>query len=234
LPSGRAPNRVKTHDGKSNYLITCASAQDVFAQQLASNAERSAIEELSMMQLITADCYDQFVNDLSGMHPLRPVYLIERASDGRVQGCVRLFPSSGPTMLLDAFPILLDGAAEPASSTIWESGRFALDLHTNAPKAAHGLTTTTYGVLAGMIEFGLSRQPTEIVTVTDARMVRILRHAGYRLCGQLANLTRLAMRLQLLAILRLRLKAWRALGADRTCGCLERSQQRQERLARLL
>ena len=212
-----------------------------------------------MMQLITAGCYDQFVNDLSGMHrfrcrvvkerldwdvqisgdleideldALRPVYLIERASDGR--RCVRLFPSTGPTMLLDAFPILLDGAAEPASSIIWESSRFALDLHTNAPKAAHGLATATYGVLAGMIEFGLSRRPAEIVTVTDARMVRILRRAGYGLCGQLANLTRLAMRLQLLAILRFRLKAWPALGAARTCGFLERSQQRQERLARLL
>ena len=214
-----------------------------------------------MMQLIAADCYDQFVNDLSGMHrlrcrvvkerldwdvqisgdleidefdALRPVYLIQRASDGRVQGCVRLFPSTGPTMLLDAFPILLDGAAEPASSTIWESSRFALDLHTNVPKAGHGLATATYEVLAGMIEFGLSRRPTKIVTVTDARVVRILRRAGYGLCGQLANLTRLAMRLQLLAILRLRLKAWRALGAGRTCGCLEKSQQRQERLARLL
>jgi acyl homoserine lactone synthase len=32
-----------------------------------------------------------------------------------------------------------------------------------------------------MIEFGLSRQLTEIVTVTDARMERILRRAGWPL-----------------------------------------------------
>jgi N-acyl-L-homoserine lactone synthetase len=209
-----------------------------------------------MMQLITADCYDQFVNDLSGMHrlrcrvvkegldwdvqisgdleidefdTLRPVYLIERASDGRVQGCVRLFPSTGPTMLLDAFPILLDGAAEPASSIIWESSRFALDLHAKAPKAAHGLATATYEVLAGMIEFGLSRQPTEIVTVTDARMVRILRRAGYGLWpigkphpigNTLAVAGYLETSTESLARTGCRSHLWR--------------QQRQERLARLL
>jgi N-acyl-L-homoserine lactone synthetase len=49
------------------------------------------------------------------------------------------------------------------------------------PKAAHGLAGATYELFAGMIEFGLSRQITEIVTVTDARMERILRRAGWPL-----------------------------------------------------
>ena len=84
-----------------------------------------------MMQLITADHYGHFVNDLAEMHRLRhrvfkerlawevqtsgdmeidefdalhPAYLIQRASDNRVQGCVRLLPSIGPTMLRDIFP----------------------------------------------------------------------------------------------------------------------------------
>jgi acyl homoserine lactone synthase len=84
-------------------------------------------------------------------------------------------------MLRDTFPILLDGAPSPASSTIWESSRFALDLRTDSPKAIHGLAAATYELFAGMIEFGLSRQLTEIVTVTDARMERILRRAGWPL-----------------------------------------------------
>jgi acyl homoserine lactone synthase len=82
---------------------------------------------------------------------------------------------ASPTMLRDTFPILLNGTVAPTSTTIWESSRFALDIHADAPKAAHGLASATSEVFAGMIEFGLSRQLTEIVTVTDARIERILR-----------------------------------------------------------
>jgi N-acyl-L-homoserine lactone synthetase len=161
-----------------------------------------------MMQLITADHYGGFTEEIVEIHRLRyrvfkkrlgwdvqvsgdmeidefdalhPAYLIQRAHDNRVQGCVRLLPSTGPTMLRDTFPVLLDGAPAPTSPTIWESSRFALDLHPDAPKATHGLATATYELFAGMIEFGLSRQLSEIVTVTDARMERILRRAGWSL-----------------------------------------------------
>jgi N-acyl-L-homoserine lactone synthetase len=44
-----------------------------------------------------------------------------------------------------------------------------------------GLATAPYELFAGMIEFGLSRQLTDIVSVTDARMERILRRAGWPL-----------------------------------------------------
>jgi acyl homoserine lactone synthase len=161
-----------------------------------------------MMQLITADYYSNFVDAVAEMHRLRyrvfkerldwdvqfsgdmeidefdalhPAYLIRRASDYRVQGCVRLLPSTGPTMLRNTFPILLEGACAPSSPAIWESSRFALDIAADAPKGGHGLATATYELFAGMIEFGLSRQLTEIVTVTDARMERILRRAGWPL-----------------------------------------------------
>jgi acyl homoserine lactone synthase len=161
-----------------------------------------------MMQLIAAEYYGQFVSEIAEMHRLRyrvfkerldwevqfsgdleidqfdalhPTYLVQRGSGGRLQGCVRLLPSTGPTMLRDTFPILLDGAPSPFSATIWESSRFALDLGADLPKAIHGLAAATYELFAGMIEFGLSRQLTEVVTVTDARMERILRRAGWPL-----------------------------------------------------
>ena len=161
-----------------------------------------------MMQLIVRDHYGDFSGEIAEMHRLRyrvfkgrldwevqvsgdmeidefdalsPAYLLQRAADGRVHGCVRLLPTTGPTMLRDAFPILLDGTCAPASSAIWESSRFALDVPTDAPKAAHGIATATYELFAGLIEFGLSRNLTEIVTVTDARMERILRRIGWPL-----------------------------------------------------
>ena len=160
-----------------------------------------------MMHLITPSYLGAFSNEIAEMHRLRyrvfrerldwevqvsgdmeidefdafhPAYLIQRASDNRVQGCVRLLPSTGPTMLRDTFPVLLDGAPAPVSPAIWESSRFALDLPPDTPKT-HGLATATYELFAGMIEFGLSRQLTEIVTVTDARMERILRRAEWSL-----------------------------------------------------
>jgi N-acyl-L-homoserine lactone synthetase len=161
-----------------------------------------------MMHLITPSYLGAFSNEIAEMHRLRyrvfrerldwevqvsgdmeidefdafqPYYLLQRAGDGCIQGCVRLLPSTGPTMLRDTFPILLDGAPSPTSPTIWESSRFALDVDADAPKAAHGLAIATYELFAGMIEFGLSRQLADIVTVTDVRMERILRRAGWTL-----------------------------------------------------
>lgn len=161
-----------------------------------------------MIQLITERSYGEFTGTLVAMHQLRyrvfkerldwevhtsgdmevdsfdalhPAYLIQLASDGRIQGCVRLLPSIGPTMLRDTFPVLLAGHSAPSSCSIWESSRFALDIAADAPKGERAIARATYELFAGMIEFGLSRQLTDIVTVTDVRMERILRRAGWPL-----------------------------------------------------
>lgn len=170
-----------------------------------------------MMQLIRPEHYGEFIHDLAEMHRLRyrvfkqrldwnvevsgdmevdefdvlrPVHLLNRSATGQIRGCVRLLPSTGPTMLRDTFPILLDGEPAPRSDRIWESSRFALDIPSDAPKASGGLAAATYELFAGMIECGLSMHLTEIVTVTDARMERILRRAGWplRRIGKLAHL----------------------------------------------
>lgn len=164
--------------------------------------------EAVMIQLITERCYGEFAEALIAMHQLRyrvfkerldwevntsgdmevdsfdalnPAYLVQIATDGRLQGCVRLLPSVGPTMLSEAFPVLLAGQSAPSKCSIWESSRFALDVATDAPKGKHAIACATYELFAGMVEFGLSRQLSDIVTVTDARMERILRRAGWPL-----------------------------------------------------
>jgi acyl homoserine lactone synthase len=169
---------------------------------------QGSLREVMMMQLVTDDLYGEFVDDLAEMHRLRyrifkerlgwnvqvsggmeidefdalhPAYLLQRGSDDRLQGCVRLLPSAGPNMLRNTFPALLGGRPAPASPEIWESSRFALDAAPNSARATGGLTRATYELFAGMIEFGLSRRLTDIVTVTDVRMERILRRAGWPL-----------------------------------------------------
>jgi N-acyl-L-homoserine lactone synthetase len=161
-----------------------------------------------MMQLITSDCYGTCIDELADMHRLRyrvfkqrldwdveasgdmevdefdalkPCYLLQRSANGSVTGCVRLLPSTGPTMLRDTFGALLDGAAAPASPHIWESSRFGLDPEHTGSLASRGIAKATYELFAGMIEFGLSRGLTDIVTVTDVRMERILRRASWPL-----------------------------------------------------
>ena len=64
---------------------------------------------------------------------------------------------------------------------MWESSRFALDVERDGPEGAHGVARATFELFAGMIEFGLSRGLSDIVTVTDVAMERILRRAGWPL-----------------------------------------------------
>lgn len=113
---------------------------------------------------------DMEMDDFDALHPF---YLTQVSENGRVQGSVRLLPSLGPTMLRDTFPVLLEDHPAPSTPLIWESSRFAIDVAADAPKGDHGITRAAYELFAGMVEFGLSRQLTDIVTVTDVRMERI-------------------------------------------------------------
>lgn len=160
------------------------------------------------MQLVTSDSYGACLDELADMHrlryrvfkqrlewdvqvsgdmeidefdALRPCYLLQRSAEGAVTGCVRLLPTTGPTMLRDTFGTLLGGSAAPACPRIWESSRFGLDPDHAGPLGNQGIAKATYELFAGMIEFGLSRGLTDIVTVTDVLMERILRRASWPL-----------------------------------------------------
>ncbi|GLR90332.1 acyl-homoserine-lactone synthase [Bradyrhizobium iriomotense] len=162
-----------------------------------------------MIQLITESSYSAFSCTLASMYKLRyrvfkqrlewsvqtsgdmemddfdalhPAYLVQTSLEGHVEGSVRLLPTLGPTMVRDTFPMVLGGLPAPADPLVWESSRFAVDASPNAPKGEHGLAKSTYELFAGMIEFGLSRRLNNIVTVTDVRMERILKRAGWPLC----------------------------------------------------
>jgi acyl homoserine lactone synthase len=94
---------------------------------------------------------------------------------------VRLLPTTGPTMLREVFPELLDGRSPPESSEIWESSRFAVDLPSDGHSTLGGLARPTVELFAGVIEFGLSRGLIDIVTVTDLRVERLLRRVAWPL-----------------------------------------------------
>lgn len=133
-----------------------------------------------MILLISKDWYREFSGDIQEMHLLRhrvfnerlqwdvpakggfeidtydadcPDYLILKNDRARVVGCVRFLPTTGPTMLRDTFPGLLDGTAVPEDISILESSRFALDLDSGAQKTRNGIAVDTYKLFAGMLEY---------------------------------------------------------------------------------
>lgn len=161
-----------------------------------------------MLQLVAPEYHQEFEGLLAEMHRLRsrvfrdrlnwevavtdgmeadrfdalaPVYILQRSAEGRIQGCVRLLPTEGPTMLRDVFPELLAGKPAPHDPAIWESSRFALDVPSASDRGGGGIAPGTFELFSGMIEFGLARQLIDIVTVTDVRIERILRRANWPL-----------------------------------------------------
>ena len=126
--------------------------------------------EVSVSDGLEVDQYDA----------LSPIYLlgIDRQD---VVGCVRLLPTTGRNMLADTFPVLLDGRAAPTNPRIWESSRFCVDTQNVAATAENGLREATFLLFAAMIEWGQQNDLQAIATVTDLRMERILRRAGWSL-----------------------------------------------------
>jgi len=126
--------------------------------------------DVSVSDGLEIDQYDTF----------EPTYLLalERSD---VVGCVRLLPTTARNMLADTFPVLLDGHAAPRAARIWESSRFCVDTKNVTATAENGLREATFLLFAAMIEWGQQRDLQAIATVTDLRMERILRRAGWHL-----------------------------------------------------
>lgn len=126
--------------------------------------------DVSVADGLEIDEYDAF----------KPIYLLV-AERREVIGCVRLLPTTGRNMLADTFPVLLDGHAAPRAANIWESSRFCVDTKTLAATSENGLRKATFLLFAAMIEWGQQHALQAIATVTDVRMERILRRAGWHL-----------------------------------------------------
>ncbi|RWQ78404.1 MAG: GNAT family N-acetyltransferase [Mesorhizobium sp.] len=119
--------------------------------------------------------------EIDAYDALKPTYIIAVDDGGLVVGCARLLPTTGPTMLANTFPALLGSNPSPRSDKIFESSRFCVDTSVADSVASNGLRDTTFSLLAGILEWGLSKDQEAVVTVTDVRFERILRRAGWPL-----------------------------------------------------
>lgn len=110
---------------------------------------------------------------------LGPHYLVARSGPAGEDavGCWRMLPTTGPYMLRDVFPMLLDGAPAPAHEREWEISRFAVDINHTGNR--YGFSDLPADMLRAMLRFGVEQGLDAIVGVTSAAVERMLRQLGF-------------------------------------------------------
>lgn len=102
--------------------------------------------------------------------------------DDRVTGCVRLRPSSKPTLMSGALSFMLTSEkTRPHSKYCWEATRFALSA---SPPSSGELTqasidTRTAALFLSMIQFARQQNVHTYEVVVDTMMEKILRRSGW-------------------------------------------------------
>jgi acyl homoserine lactone synthase len=115
-----------------------------------------------------------------GFDDANPLYLISVDPESELYwGSLRLLPTTGPNMLRDVFPQLLGEGQTIESATIWESSRIcAVAVEGQPERTQKGVNLALGELLAGIGEVGLIAGLTQIVSVFDARIFRVLKAAG--------------------------------------------------------
>lgn len=110
---------------------------------------------------------------------LDPVYLIHLDASGRVLASLRMLTTTGPHMLSETFPQLMEDGEPIRSPTIWESSRFCVDT-TQIERCPNGqsVSQVTGELLCGAYALGLQVGLTHFTSAFDAMMHRVLRRAG--------------------------------------------------------
>jgi len=114
---------------------------------------------------------------------LDPLYLVSVDPETEAYwGSLRLLPTTGPNMLRDVFPQLLEDGETVASPTIWESSRICAVSGPGQPGGGRrGVNRVLSELILGIGEAAVLAGLTEIVSVFDARILRVLEAAGCKL-----------------------------------------------------
>jgi len=116
--------------------------------------------------------------DIDFYDRLNPVYAIATPDRRTATGCWRILPTTGPNMLRDIFPQLVEKGAVPEGEQIWEISRFAVDTLTPTYESLASLHATTSELLIKLVEFGLNNGIRNFVAASDVRFERILKRSG--------------------------------------------------------
>lgn len=108
-----------------------------------------------------------------------PLYVLSLDNEGRLQGSLRLLPTTGPNMLRDVFGQITENFGTVSNPFVWESSRFCIQMPSGSDQRESQLISkATVELIAGMGEVGLLAGIDHIVTVYDAFLRRIIRQTG--------------------------------------------------------
>jgi acyl homoserine lactone synthase len=108
-----------------------------------------------------------------------PVYLIYADDEAReVKGCLRLLPTTGPTVLTEFFADTLPEAAEFSAPTIWECTRFCLDDGILSRGRAEEMYFTSAILIAALGDLAIKAGIESILANFDITMLRLYRRIG--------------------------------------------------------
>jgi len=111
---------------------------------------------------------------------VNPLYLVSVDPDTEdYWGSLRLLPTTGPNMLRDVFPYLLEDGECIESATIWEVSRIcAKNVEGQPERTRSGVNYALNELILGIGEVALLAGLTQVVCVFDARMFRVVKAAG--------------------------------------------------------
>jgi acyl homoserine lactone synthase len=111
---------------------------------------------------------------------LNPLYLVSvDPITEQYWGSLRLLPTTGPNMLRDVFPQLMEEGEVVESASVWESSRICATAVEGQPRRSkNGVNYVMSELIAGIGEVALMAGLTQIVSVFDARILRVLKAVG--------------------------------------------------------
>lgn len=117
--------------------------------------------------------------EIDAFDALKPAYVVGLDDEGHVVSCVRALQTTGPHMLSDVFSDILDGEPPLRSPTIWESTRFCVDTERLGRSGGrNSVSQATCELMIGSLEFAMESGITDIITVIDPVMDRVLRRSN--------------------------------------------------------
>ncbi|SHL33069.1 acyl homoserine lactone synthase [Roseovarius marisflavi] len=107
---------------------------------------------------------------------LDPVYLVALDDSYNVIGCNRMLQTTGPHMLTDVFQDILMGEPPLRSATVWENTRFCIDTdRLKQPGSTRSVSATACELMAGIAEYAYESGISDVISVVDPAMDRILK-----------------------------------------------------------
>jgi acyl homoserine lactone synthase len=105
---------------------------------------------------------------------LEAIYLIAQNDQGKVCGSIRLLPSTGTTMLEDVFSALINPEKYKKSTSIWELSHLTVDSELKDREIELPISPYMLELFIGMLEYGIMNGWSDIVTVVDLQLEKIL------------------------------------------------------------